>query len=227
MNIVVITTIINPERALALSKQYLEDNSVDKLFIYDNGHEESGVEILMSINDFDERAEYVNTYGLSLHQQWNKAFQYAIDNHPSNIVISNDDMTICNNLVKLLSNAIELKEEYWISYPSLIQTNSNSIDITRGTYADGGMNGCCFMVSTRAFISGVPLIDENFIHWCGDDDLANNVSRYQGTQIRVNEAWINHEVSSTSSSPGFEWVHEAVKKDVQYLRTKWGVTRTI
>lgn len=224
-NIVIITTVIKPERTIDLAKSYLADPFTHELYIYDNGHDQDGALILKSINNFDKRAQYINTTGLTLHGQWNKAFEYGVKNHPSNILISNDDLSICDNLVSILSNALATNDKYWIAYPSLYNRGSVAIQVTRGTHADGGMEGCCYMVSSRAFESGVPFIDENFIHWGGDDDIANNVYKHGGKQVRVNEAWINHEQSSTSNSPGFEWVNQAIGKDLEYLYKKWNIRR--
>jgi len=225
-NIVVITTIINPERTLRLAKQYLSDPAVNELFIYDNGHKETDVELLKTIEEY-EKGFYVDTRGLSLHGQWNKALKYAADNTPSNIVLSNDDIEISDLLVTKLSHHLRSNENIWIAYPANKNqfTGKSDVSMTRGTKADGGMDGCCFMVKADAFHEGLPFIDERFIYWGGDDDLVKNVESLQKLQARVNEVYVVHEESSTSTSPGFEWMQEAVANDRILMKEKWGILR--
>jgi GT2 family glycosyltransferase len=226
-NIVVITTILNPQRTLRLAKQYLADPGVDEVFIYDNGHAEENIEILKSIEEIDSRAYYIDTRGLSLHGQWNKALRYAAENTPSNIVLSNDDIEISDFLVTKLSDHIRSNNNIWITYPANKNqfTGASDISITKGTKADGGMDGCCFMVKADAFHEGLPFIDERFIYWGGDDDLVKNVESLQKLQARVNEVYVVHEESSTSTSPGFEWMQEAVANDRILMKEKWGIIR--
>ena len=62
-NYVVITTIVDPIRTIELACKYLCDSSLDKLFIYDNGHTLEDAEKLKSINILNSKAEYVDTRG--------------------------------------------------------------------------------------------------------------------------------------------------------------------
>lgn len=226
-NIVCITTILNAPRTATLAKLYLSDPATHEVLIYDNGHDEDGAELLKALEGFDSRIKYVRTKGLSLHGQWNKALQYAADSSPSNIVLSNDDIIICDFLVTKLAEHIRSHESFWIAYPANRQqfTGRSEIKVTKGTKADGGMDGCCFMLRGEAFNEGLPFIDERFVYWGGDDDIARNVEKLGRQQIRVNEVFVDHQESSTSTSPGFEWMQEAVANDRALLKEKWGIIR--
>lgn len=226
-NIICITTILNPERTERLVKQYLSDPSTDEILIYDNGHSYEDAIRLSFFASKTDKTSYVNTRGLSLHGQWNKALKYAADNSPANIILSNDDIEISDFLVTKLSEHLRSNDNFWIVYPANQKQYSGlpQIKITRGTKADGGMDGCCFMVRADAFNEGLPFIDERFVYWGGDDDIVRNVESMGKQQIRVDEVFVRHEESSTSTSPGFEWMQEAVASDRILLKEKWGIIR--
>jgi GT2 family glycosyltransferase len=225
-NYVVITTIIDPDRTINLALKYLLDNNIEKVFIYDNGHSLEDAEKLKSINVLNSKAEYVNTRGLSLHGQWNKALKFSLDNHPCNIVLSNDDLDIEEGLVSKLSSSLNSSDEYWIAYPAnKLQYNNSDIKVTSGTKADNGMDGSCFMIKSEAFKSGMPFVDERFVYWGGDDDIAKNVESMGKKQIRVNNTWSDHINESTSSRPEFKWMQEAKENDRILLKEKWGIYR--
>jgi GT2 family glycosyltransferase len=226
-NIVVITTVLEPERTISLAKSYLSDPSTNEVFIYDNGHESDGAQKLKDAESLDPRLFYVDTRGLSLHGQWNKALRYAADNSPSNVILSNDDITISDFLVTKLAENLRSNDNFWISYPANRKqyTGISDISVTKGTKADQGMDGCCFMVRGEAFNEGLPYIDERFVYWGGDDDIVQNVSSMNKIQIRVNDIWVDHKESSTSTSPKFSWMQEAVASDRILLQQKWGIKR--
>jgi hypothetical protein len=225
-NYVVITTIVDPDRTIGLALKYLLDNNVEEVFIYDNGHRQEDVPALLSFATNTNRVSYNDTRGLSLHGQWNKALQFALDNHPCNIVLSNDDLDIDEGLVSKLSSELNSSDEYWIAYPAnKKQYNNSGIQITKGTKADNGMDGSCFMIKSDAFKSGMPLVDERFVYWGGDDDIAKNVESMGKKQIRVNNTWSDHINESTSSRPEFKWMQEAKENDRILLKEKWGIYR--
>ena len=225
-NYVVITTIVDPDRTIGLALKYLLDENIKEVAIYDNGHREEDGHTLLSFANDTNRVCYYDTRGLSLHGQWNKALQFALDNHPCNIVLSNDDLDIDEGLVSKLSSALDSNDEYWIAYPAnKLQYNNSGIKITRGTKADGGMDGSCFMIKSEAFKSGMSFVDERFVYWGGDDDIARNVEMMEKQQIRVTNTWSDHMNENTSSRPEFKWMQEAKENDRILLREKWGIYR--
>lgn len=225
-NIVVITTILEPERTISLAKSYAKDPGVYEVNIYDNGHDKEGAESLKFFCEPEDKINYVDTRGLTLHGQWNKALQYAKDNHPCTITLSNDDLEISDMMVSTVSSVINSSNNYWIAYPANMSQHSNNKPlITRGTKADRGMDGCCFMIKSQAFLEGLPFIDERFVYWGGDDDIARSVESMGKKQVRVNTVWVDHVNSATVSKPGFEWMQEAVVSDRILLKEKWGITR--
>lgn len=225
-NIVVITTILEPERTIDLAISYAKDPGVYEVNVYDNGHDKEGAEKLKLFCDSEDKINYVDTRGLTLHGQWNKALQYAKDNNPCTITLSNDDLRISDKMISTVSNVINSNNDYWIAYPAnVFQYNNQDPLVTRGTKADGGMDGCCFMIKSQAFLEGLPFIDERFVYWGGDDDIARSVESIGKKQVRVNTVWVDHVNSATVTKPGFEWMIEAVASDRILLKEKWGIIR--
>lgn len=225
-NLVAIPTIINPERVVNLAKEYAKQNAVTSVYILDNGHKDISL-IVEALVD-EEKITVIPTHGMKLYAQWNWAMQIAQVFSFDTVTISNDDLEIDNNLIQKLEDALFSDEDCWITYPAN-KSQHNKLGFTmqtHGTKADGGMDGCCFMIKVDAMYQGLPPIDENFIWWGGDDDLAMNVERLNKKQFRVLNAWVDHQNEGTvSASDEFAHLHEAKKSDIAYLRLKWRIYR--
>lgn len=227
-NLVVIPTIINPQRVIALAKKYTEDSAVKFVYVLDNGHSENDALLLNTELSNNEKITVVNTRGMSLYAQWNWGITTATGLSYDAVVISNDDIEICDNLVQKLEAGLFSDDDCWVAYPANpSQYNEDAFTMkTKGTKADGGLDGCCFMLKTDAIRNGLPLIDENFIWWGGDDDLVNNIYQKDKKQLRVLNAWVSHQNEGTvSASDQFAHLHEAKKSDIAYLGHKWKVRR--
>ena len=225
-NLVAIPTIIKPERVVALAKEYAKQDAVTSVYILDNGHKD--VSLIVDALVDDEKITVIPTHGMKLYAQWNWAMQIAQALSFDTVTISNDDIEIENHLIQKLEDGLFSDDDCWVTYPaSKSQYSKLGFTIqTRGTKADGGMDGCCFMVKVDALYNGLPFIDENFIWWGGDDDLAMNIERLNKKQLRVVNAWIDHQNEGTvSSGDEFAYLHKAKNDDIAYLRLKWRIYR--
>lgn len=225
-NLVAIPTIINPERVVELAKKYAKQKSATSVYIFDNGHEDISL-IVEALVD-EEKITVIPTHGMNLYAQWNWALQIAQALSFDTVTISNDDIDIDDHLIQKLEDGLFSDNDCWVTYPAnKFQYNKIGFVVqTRGTKADGGMDGCCFMIKVDALYNGLPLIDEKFIWWGGDDDLAMNIEKLNKKQFRVLNAWVDHQNEGTvSSGDRFKHLHEKKKLDIQYLRTKWGIYR--
>jgi hypothetical protein len=81
------------------------------------------------------------------------------------------------------------------------------------------------MIKSEALNSGMPFVDERFVYWGGDDDIAQNVDKLGKKQIRVNNTWSDHLNENTSSRPEFQWMQKAKENDRILLKEKWGINR--
>lgn len=227
-NVVAIPTIIMPQRAVFLAFEYSHDDAVEEVWILDNGHTEEDAAIIKEMIENDPKISYLNTRGMTLYEQWNYAMQLANTCDFTGIVISNDDVTISENMVSKLEKALYEDDNCWIVYPAAPQYyHLNGLpQVTNGTKADGGLDGSCFMLKIDALRNGLPPIDERFIWWGGDDDLAMSISTFNKTQKRVNDAYFVHQNEGTvSASNQFDHLHEAKLNDKFLLRQKWRINR--
>jgi hypothetical protein len=220
-NYVAITTIINPQRTIDLINKYLLDEEISEVWIYDNGHKEEDAQGLYGFSLMNKKCVYVNTRGKSLAQQWNHAILQAAEKN-SNLIISNDDIDIQGNLGRELSLVLRSDDSIAITYPSDKITNNDPVE-TKGTMADYGMRGDCFMVKPELFVN--MLVDERFTYWGLDDDIAKNAEKNGFKQFRVNTCAMQSDMQGTTSTPGFEWMLNARQDDVNLLRDKWGFGR--
>lgn len=220
-NYVAITTIIDPQRTINLVDKYLLDEDITEVWIYDNGHTEQDAQHLYGYTLPIDRCVYLSTRGKSLAQQWNYAIMQA-NEKGGNLIISNDDIDIQGNLGRELSLVLRSAEDIAITYPANKITNK-SPEQTRGTFADGGMRGDCFMIKPELFIN--MLVDERFTYWGLDDDIAKNAEKNGFKQFRVNTCAMQSDMQGTTSTPGFEWMLNARQDDVNLLRNKWGFGR--
>lgn len=219
--IVVITTIIEPERTISLLDKYLLDSEIDKVWIFDNGHKKDGAKLLVEECSKRERSLYVDTRGLTLAQQWNKAILDA-EKIDAYLIISNDDIEIFGNVGKELSEVLASDDSIAITYPAP-KISNNSPQETRGTYGDHGMRGDCFMIKSKLFKD--MLVDERFTYWGLDDDIAQNATKNGYKQFRVHKCAMQSDMQGTSSTEEFSWMLNSRSDDVKLLKDKWNVRR--
>lgn len=219
--IVTITTIIEPERTINLLDKYLLDPDIDKVWIFDNGHKEESAKYLIEECSKRERSLYVDTRGLTLAQQWNKAILDA-EEIDAYLIISNDDIEIFGNVGKELAEVLHSSENIVITYPAPKISQNPPVE-TKGTYADGGMRGDCFMVKPKLFKN--MLVDERFTYWGLDDDISQNATKNGYKQFRVNKCAMASDMQGTSSTEEFSWMLSSRSDDVKLLKDKWNVRR--
>lgn len=219
--IVAITTIIEPQRTINLLDKYLVDKDIDQVWIFDNGHKDNDKNVLIEECLRRDRSLYIDTRGLTLAQQWNKAILDAskLDAH---LIISNDDVIIEGNLGKELSKVLSMSEEIAISYPDS-RISDREPQETKGSKADHGMHGECFMIKSSLFKD--MLVDESFTYWGLDDDIVNNAAKSGYKQFRVFSVSINSDSMGTTSTEGFEWMLDERFNDLKKLNNKWNIKR--
>jgi GT2 family glycosyltransferase len=219
--IVAITTIIDPVRTIKLLDSYLNDPDIDKVWIFDNGHKQEDANLLVRECSKRDRSIYVDTRGLTLAQQWNKAILDA-EKINSYLIISNDDIEIFGNVGKQLAEVLQSSEDIAITYPGSNISGSEPVE-TKGTFGDGGMRGDCFMIKPHIFKD--MLVDERFTYWGLDDDLARSAENSGYKQFRVYRCAMSSDMQGTSLTEGFEWMLESRSDDIKLLKEKWNIGR--
>lgn len=159
----VIPTRYEPERLAAL----LEVIEGPRL-ILDNGHEPPLF------------ADAEDARGQGIYAMWNRGWRYAIAEGYDAVALLNDDVRILPGTIALLELALHADHDIGVVYPDWpLPLDAGLPDYlrlqpTEGTVKDGGMTGFCFMFRTDL---PVPLFDEGFGWWCGDDAFERDVRR--------------------------------------------------
>lgn len=159
----VIPTRYEPERLHAL----LEVVTIPRL-ILDNGHEPPLY------------ADAEDARGQGIYAMWNRGWRYAIAEGYSAVALLNDDVRILPGTLELMELALLSDPTVGVVYPdwptplSVGLPDDLRLQDTEGTVTNGGMTGFCFMF--RADLP-VPLFDEGFGWWCGDDAFELEVRR--------------------------------------------------
>lgn len=172
----------------------------DKCWIFDNGSVDNTWEYLKGIHSEDERFFPVLASGLGIYDMWDQGFRVAKNEGADYVAILNNDLTLFPGTFTLLNYFLTLNHGAWISYPDYNATKAHDSPYTRvtsGTYRLGGMSGFCFMLKADK-IDWEPLIDPIFKWWGGDDDIAFEIERRGGTQIRVLGLPVGHMMEGTA-----------------------------
>lgn len=214
-----------------------QEGVVDHILLYDNGSSPETVEQLnqhleaLDVSRGGKHVHYFDTPDLGIYQMWNAGWQFAMDNEnrgPSNLVFLNNDIDFIPGLIKRMVFMLRRMEDALIIYPDYDRPVSKRVAkgfsprLTHGTKKDGGMCGHCFVTRTEAAKKGLPMFDEQFEWWCGDDDFARNVANYPASQYRLVGWPCDHLNEATASNGDNDWTHGAKGRDVERYIAKWG-----
>lgn len=204
----------------SIIEQIQQQSGWDKLWIFDNGSEDSTWDYLMDVNASDSRVCPINASGAGIYDMWDEGFRAARHDGADYVAILNNDLTLDPNTFQILNEALDAVPDAWIAYPDYNATaaSATSIRITAGTYRHGGMSGFCFMLRAGS-INWDPLVDPRFIWWGGDDDIAFEVEKRGAIQIRVMGLPVEHLHEGTARH------HDLGNQkglDMQAIFNKWG-----
>lgn len=239
-NFVAIPTIGQSHLLGPLVDDLLADGGVDELIIMDNTPD-SRLQWTKH-----ERLTLVrcpqSKWGI--HQMWNWAWRWAKRDWPTNLCLLNDDIKIPYNMVTRLASSLRGgDDDVWCVYPNYtlpLELDGEpygpdttvpereghpfygQVEQTHGTYKDGGMWGCAFMLRAELLHNPLPPIDEQFVWWCGDDDLVAQIELHGGKVCRVNDIALEHPEPGMSQKTRPE-LHEIGWADLKRFRTKYRV----
>lgn len=203
------------------------------ILLYDNGSRpEERAKVQRTLNGWFDGwiVEHFDAADKGIYEMWNDGWKYA-EAHTAgdfNVLFLNNDITFDENLVMALAHALRNEPTAGIVYPNYDMSAKDGWDgkyqlrETRGTYKDGGMCGWCFMVRGEELRNGVPLIDEQFQWWYGDDLMELNFREAGWKVYRLEGLPVDHVNEATSRNGENEWTHFAKQEDMQYWQAKYG-----
>ena len=188
---------------------------------YDNGSVDNTPEILAEAGDRDPRILVADASGVGIYEMWEAGLNASTAAGADRVLFINNDVTLAPGLVGLLAAAVG--ETVWLAYPNYDRPlTEGTADLgtreTFGTYRHGGMSGFCFMALAER-LDWRPLVDPALRWWGGDDEIAFEVEKRGGRQVRVEGVGIQHDMEGTARHHDLEAQKAA---DLSYITAKWG-----
>lgn len=168
------------------------------IVVHDNGYpvDESG--------QLSGLANVVDARGWKFYRMWNDALRIAKDEQFDAVVLLNDDIELHSESIDVALDVLSGDDSIGVVGLNYRRRLEDGVDRgagfrqTKGTYKDGGIWGCAFIVRTSC-MDTVPYIDERYNLWYGDDELFKSMNKcgYK-TGIAVG-APVLHEGSATTN----------------------------
>jgi len=227
---IIIPTIGKDRMIVDLLQQICEmdDEIVRQVIVFDNGMDEQTRTLC---NMFD--AQIINAYDKGIYRMWNMGVKEVLSSHPNDyIAILNDDLLLVSDkFFTKLVEPLDMYDDIWATCGNYDMQGyawgkyrdvEDYVRDVNGTFKDGGFAGFCFAVKAEAYIHGLPLFEEAYHWWYGDDDLVHSVHKMGKRTTMSNLAVFEHIGGGSQSvvlyTPSF---NEMVAKDQEVYMSKW------
>jgi GT2 family glycosyltransferase len=179
-----------------LLAQLYEQGGYDRIFVYDNA---SGTpDAYKPVEERDDTL-VIPAAGKTIHKMWNAGIRQAIGTVTRcNVAILNNDLIVGDQFLTEMAKGLRC-------HPQLVAVSGNYdgrdfpeyVQAVQGIAAgrmdgSGGLAGFAFMVRGEAFQAGLPMFDEQFELWYGDNDFVLNIDRMGGVIGIVRDAHVTH-----------------------------------
>lgn len=152
--------------------------------------------------------------GLNFIKGWNAGIGY---NKEYYVAILNDDIEAPENLVRDLATAMETDKTV-AAFPDIHNVGPGILTQREPTSVFHRMQGYAFCLRGSANLKA----DEDFVWWCGDDDL-DWAARGAGGVSRVANISVKHRVAEDDWAITNPELQEQTAKDMQHFVDKWGM----
>lgn len=187
--------------------------------VYDNGYDtDDGRDVLQRHGDI------IDANGWRFYKMWNHAWETAHNDNYDAVALLNDDITINKHSLTEAHNVLFSDPTIGavgLNYQRpLTETSRFKPDFleTKGTYKDGGIWGCAFLLRSATW-GNVPPIDERYWLWYGDDELFINMNTHGWKCGLATNAAVLHEASTTTNM--FPELRAKTVFDEQLFRSKF------
>lgn len=214
----------------SLLRQLAPQQGHNKIFVFDNASESDPY-----LGFVPDRCEVIPAEGMGLHQMWNEGIRRAKQGYTAcNIAVLNNDLNIGPRFLEGLAQALRAHQELWAVSPNYDgRTFEGDILAVRGIAAGrmdgtGGLAGFAFMVKGELFDHGLPLFDEQYQIWYGDNDFVANIEALGGICGIVKDVLVEHiDGGSKTAGDGSSRLRPELKAaaaaDRAYFEEKWAV----
>lgn len=194
-------------------------NQVDGIVLVVNGH--LADHQLMTSNPKVEAIPDLYA-DMNISRWWNRGIDHVaskmgedLPEEPWNVLVVNDDVIACHNLVEKLSGEMR-QANAALAFPNQFDNHRAFHKEAKPIDLHHRITGYCYMLRGE---SGLRL-DENLVWWYGDDDLDWR-ARTQGGSLLVPWCKVQHLAPNGSMLERPE-LHRQAGKDRQTFINKWG-----
>lgn len=178
MNILVaIPSICNPGM-LGNLLHSLKSQKIRRVVVYDNGYtSDEGLALLAEHDDVIDARDW------PFYKMWNDAWRLSHEDSYDAVALLNDDIVLHEKSLEVAFDVLCSDKSIGVcglNYKRAVNDGvhrSLGFEDRRGTYKDGGVWGCAFLVNSATW-GKVPPIDERYNLWYGDDELFLNMGNY-------------------------------------------------
>ena len=186
--------------------------------VYDHGYDTKAGKAVLR-----KHRAVVNAHGWPFYEMWNDAWQTAYRLGFDAVALLNDDIFLHKDSIPVaLDHITEDIGIVGLNYKrSVIEGCDPSLGIkmVRGTYKDGGVWGCGFLINAATW-GVVPPIDKRYHLWYGDDELVLQMEKKNfGVCIALGAA-MDHRASTTTSK--FPELLARTGEDYKLFTSKFG-----
>ena len=220
---VVIPTIGKDRMIIDLLQQIAEQNDdiVRQIIVLDNGMDEATRNDCMMFPDVVK----LHAPKMNIYQMWNHGVKLSLGRNPHDyIAILNDDLILSTDaFFTKLVEPLDIYQNIWATCGNYDNRESDQLCVdAQGTFKDGGFAGFCFAVRGEAYIKGLPLFEERYNWWYGDDDLMHNIhKRGYRTTMTIDARMIHIDNGSKSVIQYTEDFNRKVASDQEVYMRKW------
>jgi hypothetical protein len=213
--------------------QDLEYAPIERIWVLQNGRPERrpAIEVICRGIRPMYRCQYRYDAATSLYAGWNEAIRKAqaeAQRHQQEVRLHvfNDDIVLGPNVVYKLTLALDAESDITLAGYGIHLGDGNKPISTRhrdvtGTYREGGINGCAWVLRIRSTDTWVPQIDERFEWWGGDDDLVYQLVAANRRCVLFPGMWVKHPNPSLSINTVPD-LADAIERDRLRLLARWG-----
>lgn len=221
---VVIPTIGKNGMVISLLNQLneLRGNLVNTVFLFDNGMPKEILDRCCQIPN----VSIIKSYNTGIYQMWNAGIKLSLQaGSLDSIAIFNDDIQLINksNWFEEFLSPFE-SDDVWATCANYDYQHdlSPSFKDVIGTFKDRGFAGFCFAVKSEAYIQGLPLFDERYEWWYGDDDFVHSVHKAgKRTTMSLNAGIVHINGGSQSADQYTPAFNAKVARDRDLYFSKW------
>lgn len=183
---------------------------------------------ICQVNQVINNVIWKHTPGATITQMWNigwRKINESVVVKEWNVAFFNDDIELLPGSYRALVDEMRDWGDIWLASADWLANFEDGLHpggsrIVSGTAKDRGIAGWCFMLRGEI---GPPYrrFDEQFLWWCGDDDIVKQIELDGGKCAIVHGVPVKHEGTATGKL--YPELQQVGWDDMERFNKKWSV----